>query len=222
MNILICCEESQRVCVEFRKLGHNAYSCDLQECSGGHPEWHIMDDALDLLYPVRDWFVTCDRKLHSMPDKWDMVIAHPPCTYLSKAGARWLFPKGKLDIERYLKGVAAREFFMAIWNCDCDCICIENPTPLKIFELPECSQVIQPYYFGEPFSKRTKLWIKGLPELKPTNVVKCIDTYCPSNTSNFSKGAGGSKGAARRSKEDCKERSRTFKGLAVAMAQQWG
>lgn len=221
MYVLVACEESQRVCIEFRKRGHIAFSCDLQECSGGHPEWHIDGDVVPLLGEGCH-FLTQDGKFHYVP-KWDLLIAHPPCTYLSKAGARWLYKGGLLDSKRYTLGLAAKNFFMVLLDCNISNVCIENPTPLKIFELPECSQVVQPYMFGEPYSKRTCLWLRGsLKLLVPTDVVVPVDTYCPSNCSNYKKGSKGSKGAARRSKEDGKERAKTFIGLARAMAEQWG
>lgn len=222
MFVLIACEESQRVCIEFRKLGHVAFSCDVVSCSGGRPEWHIQGDVVPLLNGDCEFF-TCDGCYHALGGKWDLIIAHPPCTYLSKAGARWLYPtKGNIDKLRYEKGLAARDFFTAILNCDCERVCVENPIPLKVFDLPECTQIVQPYYFGEPFSKATCLWLKGLPLLAATNLVEPLGSFCPSNTGNFSRGCGGSRGAAKRSKFDARERSKTFRGIAAAMAEQWG
>ena len=193
MKILVACEESQRVCIEFRKLGHDAYSCDILSCSGGHPEWHLQQNVLPLLN-----------------EKWDMIIAFPPCTYLSNAGARHLFPGGKLNVERYKKGLLAKELFMAIYNADCSKIAIENPTPSKIYELPEKTQVIQPWQFGHPFSKRTQLWLKGLPKLIPTNIVE-IESSCRKPGNWFNKGG----------KDRQINRSKTFPGIAKAMANQW-
>lgn len=146
MRILVACEESQAVTIELRRLGHEAYSCDIQDCSGGHPEWHIKGDALELL------------KM-----KWDMIIAHPPCTFLTSAGAVRLFPHGVLNEERFEKGKEAAAFFMAFYNADCPRVIIENPTPMKIFGLPKYTQIIEPYMFGDPWRKRTCLWIKGCP-----------------------------------------------------------
>lgn len=154
MRVLVACEESQRVCIAFRELGHEAYSCDLLPCSGGHPEWHIQGDALEII------------KI-----KWDLIIAHPPCTYLSNAGARWLFAGGKLNQERYRKGLAAKAFFMSFLHANCDRIAVENPTPSSIYELPPCTQIIQPYEYGHPWSKETRLWLRGLPPLVPTEIV---------------------------------------------------
>ena len=152
MRILVACEESQAVTIELRRLGHEAYSCDIQPCSGGHPEWHIQGDALELI------------KL-----KWDMIIAHPPCTYLSCAGAQRTFPvSGKPDPVRYAKGEEAAKFFMAFWEADCPRVAIENPLPMGCFGLPKYSQIIHPYMFGDPWYKRTCLWVRGLPVLIPT------------------------------------------------------
>lgn len=162
MNVLVACEESQRVCTAFRERGHNAFSCDILPCSGGHPEWHIQGDVLEILNPVPLFgtdkkgigFYTCDGELHGFVGKWDMIIAHPPCTYFSTAGANWLFRGGKLDEERYKKGLEMKDLFMAIYNADCEKIAIENPVVMKIWELPKHTQEIQPYQFGHPFTKK--------------------------------------------------------------------
>lgn len=173
MQVLVACEESQRVCIEFRKLGHEAYSCDIEPCSGGHEEWHIQNDVIPLLNGNCE-FQTVDGAVHRIDGKWDMIIAFPPCTYLSNAGARHLWKNHELNQERYKKGLAAKEFFMQIFNADCERIAIENPTPSKIYELPEKSQVIQPYQFGHPYTKRTQLWLKGLLPLEPKEIVEPI------------------------------------------------
>ena len=140
MRILVACEESQEVCKAFRALGHEAYSCDIEPCSGGHPEWHLQVDALELL------------KM-----KWDMILAFPPCTYLSNAGAKHLFRGGKLNEERYKKGIAAKEFFLSFLNADCPRIAVENPVSSRIFEMPPHTQEIQPWQFGHPVQKKTRL-----------------------------------------------------------------
>lgn len=199
MKVLVACEESQRVCIAFREKGHEAYSCDIQPCSGGHPEWHIRGDALELL------------KL-----EWDMIIAHPPCTYLSNAGAVRMFPKGKLDKERYVKALKAKEFFMKFLEADCPKICVENPMPLSIMNMPKPDCIIQPYEFGEAYSKRTYLWLKGLQPLMPTTVI--VSGIRPWVDSTGGKGRKGQRGIARSQKE----RSKTFPGIAKAMAEQWG
>ena len=217
INILVACEESQRVCEAFRKLGGKAYSCDIMECSGGHPEWHIKQDVLPLLNGNCE-FITMDGISHKIVGKWDLIIAHPPCTYMSKAGARFMYPvSGQINPDRLEKAMRAKEFFMKFYNADCNRVCIENPTPLKVVGLPKESQVIQPYMFGDPYSKRTLLWLRGLPKLKPTNILEDFVPYLPSNTGGFSRGKGGSRGVA----HNAKDASKTFQGIAKAMAEQW-
>lgn len=200
MRVMIAGEESQTVCIAFRALGHEAYSCDLKPCSGGHPEWHIQDDALKHL-----------------DDGWDILIAHPPCTYLSKAGAKWLFKKGNLDLERYNKGLQAKEFFLKLYNSKIPHIACENPTPLKIFDLPKPTQVIQPYQFGHAYSKRTLLWLKGLPRLFSMGYLVHHVPYISSNTYGKKRGQKVSHGV-----RNPRLRAKTFEGIAKAMAQQWG
>ena len=193
MKILVACEESQAVTIELRRLGYEAYSCDIEPCSGGYPEWHLQQDVIPLL-----------------EQKWDMIIAFPPCTYLSNAGARHLYPKGVLNGERYKKGIEAKKFFMQFYNADCPRIAIENPTPSRIYRLPKHTQVIQPYQFGHPFKKRTQLWLKGLPNLEPTKIVEISEsTKIAGNW--FNKGG----------KDRQKNRAKTFEGIAKAMAEQW-
>ena len=210
MNVLVACEESQRVCTAFREKGHNAFSCDILPCSGGHPEWHIMQDVIPLL-DGRCSFNTMDGIEHSIDGKWDLIIAHPPCTYLSNAGARFLYPKGVLNEERLAKGMIAKDFFMHFYNADCDRIAIENPIPSKVYGLPPYTQTIQPWMFGHPVQKKTCLWLNGLPKLQPTNVVEeRQSTKIPGNWFN----SGG--------KERQKNRAKTFPGIAKAMAEQWG
>ena len=212
MKILVACEESQAVTTELRKLGHEAFSCDIIECSGGHPEWHIQADVLPLLGGKCE-FKTVDGTLHSISDRWDMIIAHPPCTYLSNAGARFLYPKGVLNQERYEKGVKAKDFFMKIWNCNCENVVIENPIPSKIYGLPKYTQVIQPYQFGHPFSKKTCFWIRGnIKPLQPTNIIPKEQIQSTKIAGNwFNKGG----------KDRQINRSKTFPGIAKAMAEQW-
>lgn len=209
MNVLVACEESQAVCIEFRKLGHNAFSCDIQDCSGGHPEWHIQQDVIPLLNGNCE-FDTVDGTHHKICGKWDLIIAFPPCTYLSNAGAKHLYRGGQLNQERYQKGLQAKEFFMKILNADCDKIAVENPVSSKIYEMPTHTQEIQPWQFGHPVQKKTRLWLKGLPKLVPTNIVdyKC---GCHEAGTWFMKGG----------KERQKNRAKTFSGVAKAMANQW-
>ncbi len=209
MKILCACEESQRVCKAFRSKGHEAYSCDIEFCSGDKPEWHIWADVTPLLNGNCD-FRTCDGQAHHI-DKWDMIVAFPPCTYLSKAGSVNLYRNGEIDKERLHLGEQAAEFFWRIYSADCKRICIENPVPMKCFELPEPTQVIQPYFFGVPVSKKTYLWLQGLPYLCPTKVVKPEYTF---NTYPLFKNSFG--------KYRQKNRSKTFEEVAEAMALSWG
>lgn len=218
MKVLVACEESQRVCIAFREKGHEAYSCDIQECSGGHPEWHIKGDALPLINGNCS-FVTQEGGQHHIAGKWDLLIAHPPCTYLSKAGANRLRINGEIQQERYNKGVAASEFFLRIYNADCPRIVIENPIPLKIFDLPHYSQIIQPYMFGEPWMKTTCLWLKAVPKLRTTNLVEPIGKWV--NCTDHRK-IKRNDDWAKSGVTSAKERSKTFKGIAKAMAEQWG
>ena len=217
MKVLVACEESQAVTAELRKLGHEAYSCDIIECSGGHPEWHIMQDVLPLLGGDCE-FMSMDGQKHRVEGKWDMIIAFPPCTYLTNAGARHLWKGGVLNEERYAKGLEGKKFFMEFFNADCPKIAIENPTPSKIYELPKHSQVIQPYQFGHPFTKRTQLWLKGLPPLKPTDLVEPERTWCPSGSYS---GKHAEKHRGMFTKDRARNRSKTFPGIAKAMAEQW-
>jgi hypothetical protein len=222
MRVLIACEESQEVCKAFRALGHEAFSCDIQECSGGHPEWHIRRDAYSLLYPVvkgHNYFSTCDGEMHE-GGKWDLLIAHPPCTYLSNAGARWLYAGGTLNEERYQCGLEGKEFFMELLTADVPRICIENPMPSSVYELPPCTQIIQPYEYGHPYSKKTYLWLKGLPPLKPTEIIADHKPFVSSGS--YSKTHDPKYKGASRKGGSAKSRSKTFPGIAKAMAEQWG
>ena len=203
MKILIACEESQEVCKAFRKLGFEAYSCDIQECSGGKPEWHIVGDAV----------------VEAYSGKYDLMIAHPPCTYISRAGARWMYPTaGNLSQERFNKAMEAKDLFMKLLNAPIPYIAVENPTPLKVVELPKQSQSVQPYEYGHPYSKRTLLWLKNLPLLSPTEIVSDYKPYLPSNTGGKKRGQSYSRGVSKNAKES----SKTFSGIAKAMAEQWG
>lgn len=212
MRVLVACEESQEVCKAFRERGHEAYSADIQEPSGGHPEWHIIGDVIPLIDGDCK-FTTMDGKEHKIEGEWDLLIAHPPCTYLSNAGARFLYPKGVLNEERLKQGIVAKDFFMRFWWSKAKRIAIENPVPSSVYCLPKYTQSIQPYMFGHPFKKKTCLWLKGLPELKPTD---CIDP----NQCESTKIAGNwfNRGGADRQKN----RAKTFHGIAKAMAEQWG
>ena len=218
MKILVACEESQAVTTELRKLGHEAFSCDLIECSGGHPEWHVKGDALALING-NCTFQTMDGVTHTVTGSWDMLIAHPPCTYLSNAGARWLYAGKKLNEERYAQGLEAKAFFMAFLTADCPRIAVENQIPSSVYALPSYTQIVQPYEYGHPWSKKTCLWLKGLEPLKPTDIVEDHRPFCSSGSYSGThdpryKGASRKGGSA-------KSRSKTFTGIAKAMAEQW-
>jgi hypothetical protein len=217
MRILVACEESQAVTIEMRKLGHEAYSCDVVMCSGGHPEWHIMQNVLPLLNGDCR-FQTADERCHEINGKWDMIIAFPPCTYLSNDGACRLYPKkGQLNTERYQKGLEAKEFFLKFLNADCPRIAVENPVSSKVFKMPPHTQEIQPWMFGHPYTKKTRLWLRGLPPLIATEVVEPISPYCPAGTGRKDRSKYGT---AKRG-EDAKNRAKTYHGVARAMAEQW-
>ena len=210
MRVLVACEESQEVCKAFRARGHEAYSCDLQECSGGHPEWHILGDCLPLLNG-RCTFRDMRGGIHTLDDRWDLIIAHPPCTKTSNAGAKHLWRGHRLNIPRYYEGLCGKALFMAILEADCRKIVVENPIPSAIFDFPKPTQTIQPYEYGHPVSKKTLLWEKGVEPLKPTNIVK-TEANCHEAGTWFMKGG----------KDRQKNRSKTFPGIAKAMAEQWG
>lgn len=210
MKVLVACEESQAVCKAFRERGHEAYSCDIIDCSGGHPEWHIKGDALSIINGNCE-FVTQDGIKRKITGTWDLLIAHPPCTYLSNAGARFLYPNGVLNEKRVRLGIDASHFFMAFYYANCEKIVIENPVPSSIYQLPKYSQIIQPWQFGHPVQKKTCLWLKNVPLLIPTDIVdERQSSKVPGNW--FNKGG----------KERQKNRAKTFPGIARAMAEQWG
>lgn len=208
MRVLIACEESQEVCKAFRAKGHEAYSADIQEPSGGHPEWHIQGDVLPLIDGDCK-FTTMDGKEHEILGEWDLLIAHPPCTHLAVSGARW-FSEGKKP--RYLQEEAA-DFFMKFINAKCKRIAVENPVCIMSTRYKKPTQIINPWQFGHPEQKKTCLWLKGLPKLVETENVYEYMMMIPVNqrTRVWQLGSGHSK-----------ERSKTFPGIASAMAEQWG
>lgn len=229
MKVLVACEESQAVTIELRKLGHEAYSCDIIECSGGHPEWHIMDDVLPLLNGNYD-FQTMDAEWHSIVGKWDMIIAFPPCTYLTSAGTRHYSTRVN-PIEKVQARIKERDFaewfFMQFVNADCDKIAIENPVGYMNTHYRKPDQIIHPYYFGEPVQKRTCLWLKGLNKLEYTNVLPipepmyiCQGEKCKGKKINWCEAMKTGKGKGTQ-EERAKARSKTFPGIAKAMAEQW-
>lgn len=220
MNVLVACEESQAVCKAFREKGHNAYSCDIQEESGGHPEWHILGDCLPLL-DGNCTFTTRGGQTATINGKWDLIIAHPPCTYLTVTGNRWF------NIERYgdkaRKRIKDREiavsFFMMLANADCERIAIENPVGYMNTYWRKPDQIIQPYMFGDPFEKKTCLWLKNLPKLVPTDEVR------PPERVKYDSGktmpAWYADAWHLSPEERARVRSKTFPGIAKAIAEQW-
>jgi hypothetical protein len=204
MKILVACEESQAVTIEFRKLGHEAYSCDIEPCSGGHPEWHLQQDVTPLL-----------------KQKWDMIIAFPPCTYLTVTGNRWFNTEryGNKAVQRHKDREKAIEFFMLFANADCEHIAIENPIGIMSTFYRKPNQIIQPYMFGDKARKATCLWLKNLPCLQPTNVVEPIII-------KYKNGKGTDNPWHIETMklppiERARARSKTFPGIAKAMAEQW-
>lgn len=204
MKVLIGCEESQTECLAFRRLGIEAYSCDILPCSGGHPEWHFQCD-------VRDLFV---------PGEWDLMILHPPCTYLSNAGANSLRKNGVIQPDRYELGLQAKSFFLSCLNAPCPRVCVENPSPSAIWRLPECSQFVEPYMFGDPYKKRTLLWLRGLPLLMATAI--CVPEYRWVDSTNHCRGIRSVPMPGMPGNRSSVKRSKGFPGMAGAMAAQWG
>ena len=184
MKILVACEESQAVTIELRRIGHEAYSCDIEPCSGGHPEWHLQVDALELL------------KM-----KWDMILAFPPCTHLAVSGARYFEQKRKDGRQQ-----AAIDFFMQFANADCSKIAIENPVGIMSTYYRKPDQIIQPWQFGHGETKKTCLWLKGLPPLISTEIVEGREQRIWKMPP---------------SEDRAKNRAKTFPGIARAMAEQW-
>jgi site-specific DNA-cytosine methylase len=212
MKILIACEESQAVTIEFRKRGHEAYSCDIEPCSGGHPEWHIQGDVIQLL-----------------KEKWDIIIAFPPCTYLTNAGTRHFSRRINSEdkvLKREHNREEAAEFFMHFVNTKCDKIAIENPVGWmnKTYRKPD--QIIHPYFFGDNAKKRTCLWLKNLPKLIHSNLLPEPEPeyICQGDLSKGKKigWCEGIRGTSGGQKGRAKARSKTFPGIAKAMAEQWG
>lgn len=225
MKVLVACEESQRVCTAFRERGHEAYSCDLLEPSGGHPGWHILGDVLPLLDGDCS-FQTMDGQSHEVRGGWDMIIAHPPCTYLSNAGAARLFRNvhdgefQMVNVERLKRGIQGRDLFMTLLHANCERIAVENPIPSRIYCMPPATQIIQPWEFGHPYTKKTCLWLKGLPGLLPTEIVEPIGPWVCGNVDVWHRQAA--QGNVIGKEKDAKHRSKTFPGIAKAMAEQWG
>lgn len=221
MKVLVACEESQEVCKAFRERGHEAYSCDIQECSGGHPEWHIKTDVIPLLNG-HCYFYTQDETYHHIYEEWDLIIAHPPCTYLTVTGNRWfnIEKYGDKARERKKERKKSADFFMQFVKANCKRVAIENPIGYMSTYYRKPEQIIHPYFFGDKARKATCLWLKGLPCLIPTNIVEPIII-------KYKNGKGTDNPWHMETmklppKERARIRSKTFPGIAKAMAEQWG
>jgi len=221
MKVLVACEESQAVTIEFRKLSHEAYSCDIIDCSGNHPEWHIKQDVLPLLNGFCE-FKTCDNLVHKIDGKWDMIIAHPPCTYLTVTGNRWfnIEKYGQKAIERLNSRQFAISFFKKFVCAGCSKIAIENPIGIMSTVYRKPDEIIQPYFFGEPFEKKTCLWLKGLPKLNFTDCVSAPERKYFASGKSMPEWYANLWGLPK--EERSRLRSKTFPGIAKAMAEQWG
>lgn len=220
MKILVACEESQRVCIAFREKGHEAYSCDIQDCSGGHPEWHIKGDVIPLLNGNCS-FITSDAQAHTQTGQWDLIIAHPPCTDLAVSGAAWFEEKRKDG--RQQKSIV---FFMQLALANCEHIAVENPVCVMSTYWRKPDQIIQPWQFGDNFSKSTCLWLKGLPLLIPQIQEQPELEWFEWVDKKTGKKKRQSKWFADAwnlpPEERARVRSKTFPGIARAMAEQWG
>ena len=222
MKVLVACEESQRVCIAFRNKGHEAYSCDILECSGGRPEWHIKGDVLPLLNALSKTFITMDGKIHTVNGPWDMIIACPPCTNLAVSGARYFEQKRKDGRQQ-----RSIDFFLKFAKADCKKIAIENPVGIMSTVYKKPDQIIQPYFFGHPVSKKTCLWLKGLPLLKPTKIIEPEKIHSKGKTGGYSGNSWyvrdeNGKILSWNDPRTAKIRSKTYPGIAEAMADQWG
>jgi hypothetical protein len=232
MKVLVACEESQEVCKAFREKGHEAYSADLQECSGGHPEWHIKGDCIPLINGNCTFITDGGQWIH-IDGQWDLLIAHPPCTYLTVSGNAWFNTEryGKKAEQRWKDRVEGAVFFMRFVAADCKKIAIENPIGIMGTAYRKADQIIQPYQFGHHAMKTTCLWLKNLPKLIPTNVVDPGEFQEAKTGSGRKYNVGASSSAARdengkilgwNDPRTAKARSKTFPGVAKAMAEQWG
>lgn len=197
--VLVVCEESQTEVTAFRQIGCAAYSLDIQRCHGGHPEWHIQEDATRILQGAKR-FWTQDGVFHYVP-RWDLIIAHPPCTYLCRLSNIHMFHDGNLDEVRHAHMIVAREFFFLCLNAPAKYVAVENPVPMKMAGLPRPTTYVEPYQFGHPYTKKTCLWLKNLPPLMPTQVSPERKQFVKATRARY--------------------RSRSFTGIAKAMADQW-
>ena len=232
LNVLVACEESQAVCKEFRRLGHNAFSCDLLECSGGHPEWHFNCDVMKVI-AEKGGVLQNGEETH-IDGEWDLMVAHPPCTYLAVSGAQWYYhPEDKgLPIEKrrphpkFPNRAQDREegaaFFMALANAPIEHIAIENPVGIMSSRWRKADQAVQPWMFGDEASKNTCLWLKNLPLLQPTKIVGQGErVVMKSSGKSLPKWYSDALVKAKTPEERRTLRSKTFPGFAKALAEQW-
>lgn len=231
LNVLVACEESQRVCTEFRRLGHNAFSCDLLECSGGHPEWHFHQDVLKVIKNGGGKLQNGEE--YYINGKWDLMVAHPPCTFLAVSGAKWYYHPDDKDLPidkrrphpNFPNRAKDREdganFFMELANADIKYIAIENPVGIMNTRWRKPDQVVQPYHFGDSASKKTCLWLKNLPQLKYTNVVDPGEYIEFGSGKRLAKWYSDGLTKTKTPEERRTWRSKTFPGFAKAIAEQW-
>lgn len=231
LNVLIACEESQRVCEEFRKLGHNAYSCDILECSGGHPEWHFKCDVIEV---INNKGGTLQNGESAYVPKWDLMIAHPPCTFLSVSGAKWYYHPDDKDLpvekrrphpkfpNRAKDREEAIKFFKLLADCESiEHIAVENPIGVMNTQYRKPEQIVQPYMFGDSASKATCLWLKNLPKLEPTDIVDAGEFVTYKSGKRMAKWYSDALTNAKSAEERRSLRSKTFKGIAKAIAEQY-
>ncbi len=231
LNILVACEESQALTTEFRLLGHNAYSCDLLPCSGGHPEWHFNMDVFKVINNLGG--ILQNGEIIRIKGKWDLMVAHPPCTFLAVSGARWYYhPEDKMlptenrrPHPRFLNRAKDRdealEFFIKLCEAPIDKIAVENPVGIVSTKYRKPNQTIHPWMFGDEASKATCLWLKNLPLIEPTNIVEKGERIHLSSGKSLPKWYSDALTNSKTAAERRTLRSKTFKGMAMAMAQQW-
>mgnify|MGYP001068918153 CR=1 FL=1 len=231
-NVLIACEESQRVCMEFRKLGFNAYSCDLLPSSGGHPEWHFQQDVFEVI-KNKGGTLENGEKIN-IDGNWDLMVAHPPCTYLAVSGARWYYHPEDKDLpteqrrphprfpNRAKDREESAEFFMRLIAVDIPRIAVENPVGIMSTRYRKPDQVIQPYFFGDKATKSTCLWLKNLPKLTPTKIVEKGEFIELKSGKRIQKWYSDALTKSKTPEERRTMRSKTFEGIAKAIAKQWG
>jgi hypothetical protein len=230
MNILVACEESQAITKELRALGHNAYSCDLLPCSGGHPEWHFNEDVFKII--ENNGGVTQAGQI-AFVDEWEMMIAHPPCTFLAVSGARWYYHPEDKDLpfeqrrphprfpNRAQDREEALEFFIKLLEAPIEKIAVENPVGIVSTRYRKPNQTVHPWMFGDEASKATCLWLKNLPLLEPTNIVEKGERVVLSSGKSLPKWYSDALTKAKSAAERRTLRSKTFEGMAKAMAEQW-